>query len=804
VRFPYISLIVSSGSLSNRLCRALILFSFLILNVRGAYSQNYVFAQLSGTPMNTNGWNLQGDARVTNVLGTADSELLICPNVLMSSGAVFYNQPINLSLCDKWIAEFDFRMFDGNGADGIAFCFLDVPPVGFVNGGGLGIPAAANGLKVCFDTWNNCIPFDTSTVHQDMPKIEIRWGIGYDDNSNPNNPINGECLSEPTRDNSDGKISFIRSSNYNHAKITYDSGNIQVYVNDTLYLTGFRQFNFTGYLGFTASTGGYRDNHSIKNVTIYTQMPPSFAGNSLSFCPYDTVQLGGPSNPQYAYSWYPSAGLSDSTVSAPFLHISNDSADSQTHMYYVRTSYSSRVGCSSVDSVIVNLYPNPKLRFLTPGICLTDAVAQFQDSSYTKDISTLPFTYWWNFGDPNAQPGNPDNSSAQNPAHHYSAASNYQVSLTVTNSEGCADSLSEKFTVNGAFPRADFSIDHPSSLCSNQPVQISNLSTVDFGSIIRVQIFWGDTTGVSYTDSLPYPGKKYTHNYPNPISAGASTYNLQMIAASGITCGNEMDQAISVQPAPHVHFAAIPTICLDAPPLTVAEASELTGMSGSFSFSGRGISPAGLLNPQAAGAGTDTLLYSFMSSDGCKDSAFQTVWIQSLPSVSAGNDTLVVIGQPLQLHASSSDPSGDSFSWTPISGLNDPGIQNPVANLIAGTDTIRYLVQATDSAGCTGQASILVEVFKTQPDIFVPNAFTPGKGINNLFRPIPVGISSLQYFRIYNRWGQLVFGTSRMGDGWDGNLEGNPQGTGSYVWTVQGTTYTGKVIARKGTMTLIR
>ena len=50
-------------------------------------------------------------------------------------------------------------------------------------------------------------------------------------------------------------------------------------------------------MGFTASTGGFDDNHSIKNVIIYTQMPPSFAGNPLNppaFCPSDTVQLGGP------------------------------------------------------------------------------------------------------------------------------------------------------------------------------------------------------------------------------------------------------------------------------------------------------------------------------------------------------------------------------------------------------------------------------------------------------------------------------------------------------------------------------
>ncbi|HSZ32433.1 MAG TPA: hypothetical protein VK772_03935, partial [Puia sp.] len=366
--------------------------------------------------MNTTGWNLQGDARIGNLVNTDFSELVLCSNGLNLSGAAFYNQPINLGMCNKWIAEFDFRMNDGDGADGLAFCFLDVSPVGFVFGGGLGIPDAANGLKVCFDTWNNCIPFDPGTVHLDMPKIEIRWGVGYNDNEFPTNPIVGECLDYmPTRTNHDGKISFIRSADYNHAKITYDSGNISVYVNDTLYLTGYQTFNFTGYLGFTASTGGYSDNHSIKNVMIYTQMPPSFAGANQSFCPHDTIQVGGPPTPTYLYSWYPSFGLNDTNVSAPHIHLPNDSVNSIYYKYFVKTSFSNNPGCASTDSVILRVYPNPAVHFVTPEICLTDAIAQFYDSTYTGDSTTLPFSYNWNFGDPNALPGNPNSSNSQNP-----------------------------------------------------------------------------------------------------------------------------------------------------------------------------------------------------------------------------------------------------------------------------------------------------------------------------------------------------------------------------------------------------
>ncbi|HSZ85858.1 MAG TPA: gliding motility-associated C-terminal domain-containing protein, partial [Puia sp.] len=106
--------------------------------------------------------------------------------------------------------------------------------------------------------------------------------------------------------------------------------------------------------------------------------------------------------------------------------------------------------------------------------------------------------------------------------------------------------------------------------------------------------------------------------------------------------------------------------------------------------------------------------------------------------------------------------------------------------------------------GCYGESKISVRVFKTMPDIFVPNAFTPGKGINNIFRPIPVGISSLKYFRVYNRWGQLVYETERTEQGWNGTVGGKPQDSGTFVWMVQGVDYTGKIITKKGTMVLIR
>jgi len=214
------------------------------------------------------------------------------------------------------------------------------------------------------------------------------------------------------------------------------------------------------------------------------------------------------------------------------------------------------------------------------------------------------------------------------------------------------------------------------------------------------------------------------------------------------------------------------------------------------------------ITPTASPKATTDYVLSIENA-GCPNLLIDTFHVRVLPPiiVDAGDDTSVVVGEPLQLKATSNDtttPAGDSFVWTPIIGLNNPNIYDPVGIYTSETDSVRYYVTATSMYGCTGTGTMLVKVFKTGPDIFVPNAFTPGGATNNLFRPVPVGISSLSFFRVYNREGQLVYETKRIGDGWDGYINGHMEVTGTYVWMVQGTTYTGKIVSRKGTVILVR
>lgn len=137
-----------------------------------------------------------------------------------------------------------------------------------------------------------------------------------------------------------------------------------------------------------------------------------------------------------------------------------------------------------------------------------------------------------------------------------------------------------------------------------------------------------------------------------------------------------------------------------------------------------------------------------------------------------------------------------NFSWFPHSGLNAANISNPVVS--PDVDT-RYFVTAATEYGCTVSDSVDFYVMNTVIDM--PNAFVPG---NNTFKAVQRGISTLNSFKIFNRWGEEIFSTTNIDQGWDGTCKGQAQAAGVYVYQIDARTIEGKPFKKHGTVTLIR
>ena len=183
----------------------------------------------------------------------------------------------------------------------------------------------------------------------------------------------------------------------------------------------------------------------------------------------------------------------------------------------------------------------------------------------------------------------------------------------------------------------------------------------------------------------------------------------------------------------------------------------------------------------------------------CSLTATDKILVTMQPPVPAfaGNDTNAVIGLPHQLSAT----GGTSYLWTPSSGLSNPFAQNPLATISRDT---RFLVQVTDIAGCKDTASVLFRAYQGIR-YFIPNAFSPnGDGINEVFRPVAVGVISTEWFRVFNRYGHVMFESSNIQNGWDGTFKGVRQPIGNYIWSIKGKGRDGNVIEMKGNVVLVR
>jgi gliding motility-associated-like protein len=116
---------------------------------------------------------------------------------------------------------------------------------------------------------------------------------------------------------------------------------------------------------------------------------------------------------------------------------------------------------------------------------------------------------------------------------------------------------------------------------------------------------------------------------------------------------------------------------------------------------------------------------------------------------------------------------------------------------------VEYVITITTPLGCVLKDTQLVRVFKER-EIYVPKGFSPNRdNKNDKLIPRLVGITELLYFKVYNRWGQLLYSTGIVGEGWDGTYRGAKQPMDTYVWMAEGKDIDGNIIKRAGNFILL-
>jgi len=181
---------------------------------------------------------------------------------------------------------------------------------------------------------------------------------------------------------------------------------------------------------------------------------------------------------------------------------------------------------------------------------------------------------------------------------------------------------------------------------------------------------------------------------------------------------------------------------------------------------------------------------------GCADTA--NINLVVLPKVvaNAGPDGIAAINFPYQLIGS----GAGQYSWEPNSVLNDPNIANPIATIQSNTT---FVLTVINNAGCSETDTVNIKAY-VGPEVYLPTAFTPnGDRLNEKIKPICVGISRFDYFRIFNRYGTLLFETNKIGEGWDGYYKGKRQSSGNYISTVKVKDVTGKEFIKTSNLLLI-
>ncbi len=332
---------------------------------------------------------------------------------------------------------------------------------------------------------------------------------------------------------------------------------------------------------------------------------------------------------------------------------------------------------------------------------------------------------------------------------------NYTV--IVTNANNCIDSTTLNVTVN--------------------PLPTINITG-------NVNICEGITTSLTASGGLSYVWNTSDTTSIINVSPVVNT-NYTVIGTDANGCVDSNQVTVTVLPKPTASISGSNVIC-------DGESIVLSGAGGgTYLWSTSDTMQTITATPN------DTTNYTLIvNMNGCLDTSNYTVAVIPLPNVSAFNDTTIILGQSANLLAQGAGP----FTWTPTDGLSCTVCDNPTAT---PEETTTYCATGTEN-NCSNTACVIVYVDNICGDLFVPNAFSPNDDGENDCLKVYSNCLATVLFRVYSRWGELIYESDDIDGCWDGTNNGSELNTGVYTYTVQATLINSEEVELKGNTTLFK
>lgn len=474
-------------------------------------------------------------------------------------------------------------------------------------------------------------------------------------------------------------------------------------------------------------------------------------------------------DPIIAYWWSFGDGNFDDTIKTSHNY-------KQPGSYPVSLQVETNSGCKDTFYLPANVVviPSPDLSMIGPDAICAGTGAAFQVINLVSDTSA--FTYTW------TGLSVPNNQADTTGTIIFNTPGTYDFKVVAVNSSGCVDSAAKQLVVQ---PAPNVKTIPDTALCQNSSYQLNATGAIAY------QWTGADLSCV---------------NCSSPVLTVNQSGYYYVSGTDDLGCGSS-DTVYVRAIEPHtINVGAGDTVCVGSTITLKADGANTYQWT----------PPAYLDNPNAdkpvytaSVAGEYRYMVTGYGEKNCfKDSDFVSVKAYPTPKMNiVGDDELILkIGNTVKLETQNSADI-TNWQWQPAAGLSNPNIPNPI---VSAKESTPYVCIASNGGGCVVRDEVFVRVVCGNSNIFLPNTFSPNNdGMNETFYVRGTGLFAVKSFRVFNRWGQLVFerkgaSPNNATEGWNGAYNNKVQMSDVYVYIVEVQCDNGVVIPIKGNVTLLR